>query len=872
MDIRSRVERLVLPNGLELLVLPMPFTPVAAVLTCVRAGSALEGEGTRGLSHLVEHMLFKGTARFPGSVFWGRIQSLGGLTNAYTSRDLTCYYEVLPAAGAEIALELEGDRMTSPSFEERDIARERDVILEERRTSCVESAAGAMEEALCDQAYRSHPYGGPVIGFERDIAAFDRSKASDFHKGFYGASNTILAVAGGVDPHVVMRAAERHFGRMPAGARAGYPAEGLLMNPPGRVSFEHPSSLPRLSVSFPAPAPGHPDWALLDMAANWLSGTRSSRLDELLVLGGMALGVSADIGFTACPGLFQIRASLYPGADVGRVESIILGEIAALGSAPLPADEFESLRNRSEVLDLIENASPFGAAGTLAVPGLTHGDAFMFSRIAGEVRRATPGDLAAACLRWLDPEKAYVTELIPEGSGSETAAMDSRGEGGDIAPPGPADLPEIPVSAAMLSAPGDSVSGGVATAFLDNGLRILMKRDDTFPLVSLALSFPMAASADPWELSGLSSVCVEALAYGGESEDYIAFNRRIERTGAGFVHEADREYSFAAAGLHARDMRTGLSFLADLVMRPAFRRDDVARVVEEKVAEIGHRTDTPFGRAVEHLAFSMAESPERSGVPTCGSVSRITRENVVSMHSACARPEGSILVAVGSFDAGRLMEDAAGLLGGWACPDVPLPPSGTPAVPREGVRLVTAMDGRTQAAVVLGTEAPARDSGDHHAFRLLARILGDGMNSRLEGRIREQHGLAYQVGCDYICTGLYGRFVAYAATSRECAGRVLEMIEDELDSAAERLFDDPLIDLFKASSVGRKAMNLHDYDSLAGYLLGSAATGRRLDRDVEDSRGTLAVTPAMIREAAARWLSRDSRFVSAAGDVRGLSF
>ncbi len=98
------------------------------------------------------------------------------------------------------------------------------------------------------------------------------------------------------------------------------------------------------------------------------------------------------------------------------------------------------------------------------------------------------------------------------------------------------------------------------------------------------------------------------------------------------------------------------------------------------------------------------------------------------------------------------------------------------------------------------------------------------------------------------------------------------MIEDELDRAAGTLFDTETIDLFKASSVGRKAMNLHDYDSLAGYLLGSAATGRRLDRDVEDSRGTLAVTPGSIREAAARWLSRGARFVSVAGDVGGLRF
>ncbi len=849
----------------------MPFTPVAAVLTCLRAGSALEGEGTRGLSHLVEHMLFKGTARFPGSLFWGRIQSFGGLTNAYTSRDLTCCYEVLPAAGVETALELEADRMMSPVFDAGEVARERDVILEERRTSCVESAAGAMEEVLSAQAYRSHPYRSPVIGFERDIAAFDHFGAAAFHERFYGASNAVLAVAGGVDAGRVRRAADRYFGAMPPGTRAVYPAEGLL-NPPGRASFEHPSSIPRLSISFPAPAPGHPDWALLDMAANWLSGTRSSRLDELLVLGGLALGVSADIGFTACPGLFQIRTSLYPGADVALVESMILREISSLGAAPLPAGEFESLRNRSEVLDLMENASPFGAAGALAVPGIIHDDAFMFSKIATEVGRATPSDLAGACRRWLDPVKGWVTELIPSGSGSDSTAMGLRDQAGDIAPPEPAGLPAIPVTAEMLSVPPSGVSEGVGTAILDNGLRMLMKRDDTFPLVSLALSFPMAAAADPWELSGLSAVCVEALAYGNESEDYLAFNRRLERTGAGFVHEADREYSFAAAGLHARDISTGLSFLADLVMRPAFRREDVARVVEEKVAEICHRVDTPFGRAVEQLAFAMSERRERSGVPTCESVSRIAREDVVSLHSVCARPEGSVLVAVGSFDADRLLADVSDIFGGWAGPGSLLPPTWAPVVPEEGVRIRTAMDGRTQAAVVLGAEAPARDAADHHAFRLLSRILGDGMNSRLERRIREQHGLAYQVGCDYICTGLYGRFIAYAATSRDSAGRVLEMIEDELDRAAGTLFDTETIDLFKASSVGRKAMNLHDYDSLAGYLLGSAATGRRLDRDVEDSRSTLAVTPGSIRDAAARWLSRGARFVSVAGDVGGLRF
>ena len=856
-----------LRNGLELLVLPMPFTPVAAVLTCVRAGSVLEREGGRGLSHFIEHMLFKGTRRFSGSRFWGIIQSYGGWANAYTSRDYTCYHELLPAGGIRAAIELEGDRHSHPVFDPDEVARERAVILEERRTSSMESAAGFLDEAHMLQAFPAHPYGNPIVGYAQDISSFDSGSARAFHSEFYNPGNMVVAVAGNVDPSEIEDAVESAFGSLESAGRIPYPGAETPWGTPGRVSVSHPSEIPRLTISFPAPAAGHPDGPLLEMACYRLAGTRTSMLDEVLVHGGLALGVSADTMSSACPGLLQIRTSLYPGSDPRHVEELVMEEIRRLAGTTVPEEDFENLRVQLEMTDLGAHSSPTGAAGLLAVPLLVNGNAFLASESSARIKAATPAELREACIRWLDPDGAFITELVPSGSGSEAVEFTSNGSAGDIVPPDSIGILEIDIAPELLEVPSMSVSSGTVTGKLENGLTVLMKRDDTFPLVSIGLSMPMAIGMDTPGMAGLAAVTSEAMSYGTLSEDYVTFNRRLERIGARFAHEADQEFTFGAMSLRPGDVREGLTYLSDLFRRPAFRKADLDRVVSEKMAELKHRAETPFGAAFERLSFEMSEPREAAGVPTRESLSRIGRDDAAAFHADCSRPSGAFLVAVGSFDEKRLMSDAGKAFGDWRDPGTAPRPFNTPKVPRKGTRVRTNMDDRTQTVVLLATDAPARDSEQFHAFRLLSGILGDGMNSRLENRIRERHGMAYHVGCDHLATGRQGRFIAYFATAEENADRALEMLEQELDTACSELVDGRTLDLFKASAVGRKAMNLHDYDSLASYLLFSAATGRSLDSDVASAAATLAVTSGMVRQAARDWLAPGSRFVSMAGSA-----
>ncbi|HOG54727.1 MAG TPA: pitrilysin family protein [Candidatus Fermentibacter daniensis] len=867
MDLRETVRTSKLGNGLELIVLPMPFTPVAAVLTCVRAGSVLEREGARGLSHFIEHMLFKGTRRFSGSRFWGIIQGYGGWANAYTARDYTCYHELLPAGGVRAAIELEGDRHSNPVFDPDEVARERTVILEERRTSSLESAAGFLDEAHMLQAFPSHPYRNPIVGYAPDISSFDSGSTQAFHSEFYNPGNMVVAVAGNVDPAEVEDAVEAAFGSMEPGGRVPYPVEDSPWGAPGRTSVSHPSEIPRLTVSFPAPPAGHPDAPLLEMACYRLSGTRTSMLDELLVHGGLALSVSADTMSSACPGLLQVRTSLYPGSDARQVEELVMEEIRRLTGTTVPEEDFENLRVQFEMTDLSAHSSPTGAAGLLSIPLLVSGNMFLAGESSRRIQAATPAELREACLRWLDPERAFITELVPSGSGREAVDFATDGGAGDIAPPDSIDILEADIPPEMLRVPSRSVSSGTVTERLANGLTVLMKRDDTFPLVSIGLSTPMAVGMDPPGMAGLAAVTTETMSYGTESEDYVVFNRRLERIGARFAHEADQDFTFGAMSIRPGDIREGLAYLSDLFRRPAFRKADLDRVVAEKIAELGHRAETPFGAAFERLSFEMSEPREAAAVPTRESLSRIGRDDAVSFHADCSRPSGAFLVAVGAFDENDLMSEVEAALGDWRDPVTEPRRFNIAAVPKRGTRVRTVMEDRTQTVVLLATEAPVRDSEQFHAFRLLSAILGGGMNSRLENRIREQHGMAYHVGCEHLATARQGRFMAYFATAEENADRALEILEQELDGARSEPFDGRTLDLFKASAVGRKAMNLHDYDSLASYLLFSASTGRPLDSDVSSAAATLAVTPEMVRRAAGDWLAPASRFVSMAGSA-----
>jgi len=339
---RLQLERL--DNGLTVCLLANAQAPVVTSALFYRAGTRDEQPGHGGAAHFLEHMMFKGSARFgPGEI--DRItQALGGVNNAFTSHDSTAYYFNFAADRWTEALAIEADRMAALALDPEHVASERQVILEEIAMYDSEPW-DALEMAVHERLFGPHAYGRQVLGTREELLATGPAELRDFHRRFYRPDNAILVVAGDVDDSA-FAAVERALGGIPAGAepRRGFTPPSVLPTGPERLE-RRKGEVARLLLALPAPHGAHPDHPALRLASTVLAGGRTSRLQHALVEEEqICVWISADLSEGMDASMMTITAEVVPGVDPARVEARVFELIEDLRRTPPDAEELERCR------------------------------------------------------------------------------------------------------------------------------------------------------------------------------------------------------------------------------------------------------------------------------------------------------------------------------------------------------------------------------------------------------------------------------------------------------------------------------------------------------------------------------------------------
>jgi zinc protease len=339
---RRRLTRL--DNGLTVCLLENRQAPVVTVALAYRAGTRDEPAGQGGVAHFLEHMMFKGAARYGPGEIDRRTQALGGANNAFTSPDLTVYYFNFAADRWTEALAIEADRMSGLTLGPAEVASERQVILEEIAMYDSEPW-DALEVAVAARLFLPHPYGRPVLGTRGELMATDDAVLRDFHRRFYRPDNAVCVVGGDVGDEALAEV-QRTLGVLPGGAarRAGpTPPE---RGPKSLVRLtRRKGEVARLLISCPGPAGDHPDHAAMRLLTTLLAGGRTSRLHRLLVDERQeCVFVSADLNDTLDVGQITIAAEIVPGVEPARVEEAVLAQVADLVAQPPGAAELERSR------------------------------------------------------------------------------------------------------------------------------------------------------------------------------------------------------------------------------------------------------------------------------------------------------------------------------------------------------------------------------------------------------------------------------------------------------------------------------------------------------------------------------------------------
>jgi len=433
-----RVQEMTLENGLAVIVKEDHRAPIVTSQVWYRVGSSYEHNGITGISHVLEHMMFKGTEKHGPNQFSRIVAANGGDDNAFTGRDYTAYYQNLASDRLEVAFELEADRMRNLNLAEEEFAKEVEVVKEERRLRTQDDPESLTSEQFNAVAYLASPYRIPVIGWAGDLESLAVSDLRQWYRQWYAPNNATLVVVGDVAPERVFDLARKHFGPLKAEVMSEVKV-GTEPEQRGekRIAVKAPAREPYLVLGYKATAVGHTeaDWEpyALEMLAEILDGDSASRLSKNLVRGS-EVAASANAGYSAfsrLPGMLLLEGTPAQGRTAAELEAALRAEVTRLREQPVSPEELERVRAQVTAAKIYEKDSVFAQAmqiGLLETVGL---DWRLGETYVDRLSAVTPEQVQAVARKHLSDDNLTVAVLDPqplEGKVERQAAGGARHE------------------------------------------------------------------------------------------------------------------------------------------------------------------------------------------------------------------------------------------------------------------------------------------------------------------------------------------------------------------------------------------------------------------------------------------------------------
>jgi zinc protease len=409
------VQEHVLENGLKVLILEDHKAPTATFQVWYRVGSVNEDIGKTGLSHLLEHMMFKGTKKFGPKTFSRMIKRAGGIDNAFTSREYTGYFELIASDRIGLPLELEADRMQNLDLRPEAVLSERDVVMEERRLRYEDDPQNLVFEEVMATSFKNHPYRWPVIGWMSDLKDLKPGDLVEYYRKYYAPNNAVIIVIGDVNGEEILKRIKETYGKIPRGPsiEERQLSEGEQYGEK-RVYVRREAELPYIMSVYKVPDISDEDGFALEVLGGILSGGKSSRLYQSLVYEKrIALSAWASYdGLHRDPFLFFTGATAAQGKDIEEVEKALLAEIDKIKKEPPSEREVMKAKNQIEASFIMEQDSNYMRARTIGTFEMIGGWQMVDTYLEG-IRKVSAGDVRKVAEKYLVPVKRTTGILIP---------------------------------------------------------------------------------------------------------------------------------------------------------------------------------------------------------------------------------------------------------------------------------------------------------------------------------------------------------------------------------------------------------------------------------------------------------------------------
>ncbi len=864
------------------LFLPDASAPAVSVQAWFPVGSLTESEPLEGVSHFLEHMIFKGSETLGVGELASMAEAAGGDVNAYTTSEST-HYDLIAMPGAfEGCLEALLDALWWPRFDEEEVRREREVIITERNRA-FEQPEHLLQLHLYRAAYgRRHPYGHSVLGTRRSLRRIGAQALEAYHRAFYAPASAILVFAGAFEVSRIKKILRRTQRRLlakwpkprPHRARK-VPAPAPAKPGPRVVVRRGRSGTAHLDLAFAIPPLTHPDAPALEVLASVLGAGESSRLYERLCMQeGLMFDASAEACFSGGPGLFFLGGYAAPENARRAIAQILEVARDIARDAPATPEELEKVRVNYLTGMEFRRESMTGRARLAGYSALITGDADYHLDYVRKVLAVDARAVSAAARRYFKPARLTAGAFFPAGRGIDARKMHkairSAFEAGADARPAPQARTEPPASPSappLLEA--RSTKRGARRAKpkaeptqmgLPGGGRLIMLPDGGPRVFALRAVFPGGQRSESARRAGLYALMTSVAPLASRRRSSLALTREVEALGASIGGFSGRNtFGLNASGLSAVLPRV-LDVLVEVLSAPAFDPDDVEFNRAELDAERDSELDD-LGQYCRFKGYQLLYGRHPLGRHPLG-----TRETMASFTPRVLRsewrrralPAHLILAVAGNFDAAFFEERLPDMLAPWArevCEKTPAPAPAPPRVPARGRFRAYVVEGASQSHVHMAFPGATFHDPARHALAVACTVLGS-QGGRLFFELREKRGLAYDVSASSHDSLDAGVVSIYAATlpGRETAA--VDLIRREIERLARAGLAPEELQRAKAFLVGglsrshqRAAARATDLAGALAYDLGWETLAQSIAR-IEGVRGE------EVEEAARRFMAR----------------
>ena len=765
--------KVILPNGLTVIVHEDHKAPIVSVNVWYHVGSKNEKPGKTGFAHLFEHLMFNGSEHFNDDYFKA-LEKVGATDlNGTTSEDRTNYFQNAPKDALDFLLWMESDRMGHllGAIDQAKLDEQRGVVQNEKRQ--YENQPYAISEELITKATwpPGHPYSWTVIGSMEDLNAASLDDVREWFKKYYGAANATIVIAGDVDTNEAIEKVKKYFGHIdPGPPLARFNSWVPVMKSVIRQKAHDRVPQARIYKVWNIPQYGTTDLTYLDLVSDVLGSGKTSRLYKRLVYEDqIATDVATYIDSREIASQFLIIATAKPECDLEKVEKAIDEELAKFLKSGPTEKELQRIKTQYEAgfIRGIERIGGFGGkSDVLAHNYVFTGNPDYYKVQLTDVRQATANQLKNIANKWLT-NGHYILEIHPYPKyTTNTPAVDRS---------------TLPVPALKP----ESKFPLLERSELSNGLKIILAQRHSVPVIQINLVVNAGYAADSLSSPGTASLAMDMLLEGTRKRSSLQISEELALIGAMINCGSDLDSSFVYLNTLKEHLDAALDIYSDVILNPAFPQKDFKRLQQQRLAAIKREKSEPSAMGLRVLPKVLYGTNHAYSLPFTGSgteesVSKMTTADMKKFHSTWFKPNNATLVVVGDTTMDEIKPKLERLFKNWKPAQVPQK-NISPVNPLANPRVVYIVDrpGSIQSVVFVGNVATPKSDPDDIAIGIMNKILGGDFTSRINMNLREDKHWTY--GAHSIIADAKGQrpFIAFAPVqSDKTKDAMLEMAKE----------------------------------------------------------------------------------------------